>query len=139
MEAGRSRLTVFFESPFWVAVYEREWGGSYQAAKVTFGAEPRDGEVYDFFLRTYRHLEFSPALPGRIPAEGGGNPKRLQREIRKQIGQSGVGTKAQQALKLQQEQGRQARKERTRAQREEAERLRYEQRRLKQKEKHRGH
>jgi len=139
MEAGKARLTVLFEDPFWAAVYEREWGGSYQVAKVTFGSEPREGEVYDYFLRHFRHLEFSPALPGVIGRGESKNPKRRQREIQKQLGQSGVGTKAQQALKLQQERGRQAQKERKRVQREEAARLRYERRRQKQKEKHRGH
>lgn len=139
MEAGKARLTVWFEAPFWVAVYEREWGGSYQAAKVTFGAEPREGEIYDYFLRQFRHLAFSPILPGVIGRGESKNPKRRQREIQKQLGQSGAGTKAQQALSLQREQGKQDRKECKRTRREEAARLRYERHRQKQKEKHRGH
>lgn len=36
--------------------------------------------------------------------ETGRNPKRVQREVRKQVQNSGIGTKSQQALKLQQEQ-----------------------------------
>ena len=36
--------------------------------------------------------------------EVGRNPKRVQREVRKQIQNTGIGTKSQQALKLQQEQ-----------------------------------
>ena len=36
--------------------------------------------------------------------EAGRNPKRVQREVRKQVQNTGIGTKSQQALKLQQEQ-----------------------------------
>lgn len=38
-------LTVFFEGPFWVCVLERSDGKTLSAAKVTFGAEPKDAEV----------------------------------------------------------------------------------------------
>ena len=38
---GYSSLTVFFEDPFWVGVYERTDGGRYEACKITFGAEPK--------------------------------------------------------------------------------------------------
>ena len=37
-------------------------------------------------------------------SEAGRNPKRVQREVRKQVQNTGIGTKSQQALKLQQEQ-----------------------------------
>lgn len=33
-------LTVFFEEPFWVGVFERLENGRITASKVTFGAEP---------------------------------------------------------------------------------------------------
>ena len=35
------KLTVFFEEPFWVGVFERIENGKLSAAKVTFGAEPK--------------------------------------------------------------------------------------------------
>lgn len=38
------------------------------------------------------------------------NAKRLKREVRKQIANMGAGTKSQQALKFQHEQGKQERK-----------------------------
>lgn len=34
-------LTVFFEDPFWVGVFEYVEGSRLSASKVTFGAEPR--------------------------------------------------------------------------------------------------
>ena len=48
MDTGR--LTVFFEGPFWVGVFERISDGKLSACKVIFGAEPRDCEVWDFIL-----------------------------------------------------------------------------------------
>lgn len=36
-----ARLTILFEDTFWTGLYERECGGTYEAAKITFGAEPR--------------------------------------------------------------------------------------------------
>ena len=45
----QSALTVFFESPFWVGVYERTDGDRYEVCKITFGAEPKDYAVWEFF------------------------------------------------------------------------------------------
>ena len=46
-------LTVLFEQPFWIGILERSGERRYEACKITFGAEPRDAEVYDFLLRNY--------------------------------------------------------------------------------------
>ena len=40
MDKVIGRLTVFFEDPFWIGVFERIENGRLSAAKVTFGAEP---------------------------------------------------------------------------------------------------
>ena len=62
----------------------------------------------------------------------------MQREVKKQVQETGIGTKSQQALKLQQEQSKQARREKSREQRlAEAERM-FELKQQKKKEKHRG-
>ena len=50
---ARSTLTVFFENPFWVGVYERVDGDRYEVCKITFGAETKDYEVYDFQAEQY--------------------------------------------------------------------------------------
>ena len=57
------KLTVFFEEPFWVGVFERIEDGKLSVAKVTFGAEPKDSEVYDFISKHYYSLRYSPAVP----------------------------------------------------------------------------
>jgi NADP-reducing hydrogenase subunit HndD len=56
------KLSVFFDEPFWVGVFERIEDGKLSVAKVTFGAEPKDYEVYDFVLKHYYNLQFSPAV-----------------------------------------------------------------------------
>ena len=38
-------LTVYFDAPFWVGVFERMEDGRLSVCKVTFGAEPKDYEV----------------------------------------------------------------------------------------------
>lgn len=103
------KLSVFFEEPFWVGVFEIIEDGRTSVAKVTFGTEPKDYEVYEFILKHYYNLQFSPAVEAAA-AEKHINPKRMQREIKKQIANIGIGTKSQQALKFQHEQFKTARK-----------------------------
>jgi hypothetical protein len=62
----------------------------------------------------------------------------MQRAITKQLHSQGLGTKSQQALKLQQEEGKLARKKQNRTQKEVVKEQRYEMRQQKRKEKHRG-
>lgn len=139
MEQTRSKLTIFFEDPFWVGLYERVYDGKYEVCKITFGAEPKETEVYEFFLDNWRRLRFSPSIEAADIEERRRNPKRLQREARRAVQSTGVGTKAQQALKLQQEQGKLSRFERSREQREAEAQRQFQLRTEKRKEKHRGH
>ena len=114
MDKVIGRLTVFFEDPFWIGVFERIENGRLSVAKVTFGAEPKEPEVLIYLLRHYYRLPFSPAVETAVkPAHR--NPKRAQREAGRQTAPIGIGTKSQQALQLQQEQNKQARKRRSRA------------------------
>ena len=137
MDKVSGRLTVFFEEPFWVGVFERISEGKLSVCKVTFGTEPKDYEVYDFILKNYYCLRFSPAVATDVK-EAGRNPKREQREVRKQMQNTGVGTKSQQALKLQQEQLKTERKIVNREQREAEKQRLFELKQKKRKEKHRG-
>lgn len=138
METAQARLTVLFEEPFWVGVFEREAGGRYCVCKVTFGAEPRDFEVYQYILDRWHTLAFSPALASPSPDERRINPKRRQRMLREQAS-GGVGTKAQQALQLQREQGKALRQSRAKQRREAEQERKYQLHQEKRKEKHRGH
>ena len=62
MSTSIGKLTVFFEEPFWVGVFERIENGKLSVSKVTFGAEPKDYEIYEFVLKNYNGLRFSPAI-----------------------------------------------------------------------------
>ena len=101
MDRYSGKLSVFFEDPFWVGVFERVENGKLSACKVTFGEEPKDYEVWEFVLKHYDQLKFSPSVDVVVRKEAV-NPKRMQREIRKQSA-AGIGTKSQQALQLQRE------------------------------------
>ena len=137
MDKVSGKLTVFFEDPFWVGVFERVSDGKLSVCKVTFGAEPKDYEVYDFVLKNYYWLRFSPAVATDVK-KAGRNPKRVQREVRKQVQNTGIGTKSQQALKLQQEQLKTERKIVSREQWETEKQRQFEVKQRKRKEKHRG-
>lgn len=137
MDKVSGKLTVFFEEPFWVGVFERVSDGKLSVCKVTFGAEPKDYEIYDFVLKNYYRLRFSPAVATDVK-EASRNPKRVQREVRKQIQNTGIGTKSQQALKLQQEQLKIERRTVSREKREAEKQRQFELKQKKRKEKHRG-
>ena len=130
-------VKIFFEDPFWIGVFERISDGKMSVCKVTFGAEPKDYEVKDFILKNYTRLRFSPAVAAAVK-EQTPNPKRMQREVRRQLQNTGIGTKAQQALKLQQEQFKTERKTFSREQKEAEKQWQFELKQQKKKEKHRG-
>ncbi|WP_343208661.1 YjdF family protein [Anaerolentibacter hominis] len=130
-------VRVIFEEPFWIGIAECIADGKLSVCKVTFGAEPRDYEVYDFFLKHYFQLPFSPAVKTAVKAQHT-NPKRLRREAQKQTKDTGMGTKSQQTLKLWQEQNKTERRIISREQKEAEELLKFRMKQQKKKEKHRG-
>ncbi len=134
----QSRLTILFEAPFWIGLYERIEHGRYEVCKITFGAEPKDYEVYEFLLRNWHKLKFSPPIQAEAAMERKTNPKRVQREIQSQLQDKGIGTKAQQALKLQHEQSKLERRTRSREQKEAEKDRQFAIRQEKKKAKHRG-
>lgn len=138
MDKVIGKQTVFFEDPFWVGVFERIENGKLSAAKVTFGAEPKDYEVQEYIQKCYYSLQFSPAV-ATVVKEKKKNPKMMQRDAKKQMQENGIGTKSQQALKLQQEQNKQERKRRSREQKELDKQRMFELKQQKKREKHKGH
>ena len=81
----KASLTVYFEDPFWVGVFERIEEGKLSVCKVTFGAEPKDYDVLDFVLHHYYELAFSPAIEietrqaAEIQKEGAEMPESIWR------------------------------------------------------------
>ena len=84
-------VKVFFEEPFWIGVVERTSEEGLRVCKVTFGAEPKDCQVAEFFLEHYYRLRFSPAVEAVVRVERL-NPKRMQREAHRQVQEAGIGT-----------------------------------------------
>ena len=138
MQKNEAKLTVFFDPPFWVAVYERVTDDQLEVCKVVFGSEPKDYEVYDYFLKNWHLLRFSPPVRADATQDSRINPKRMQRAIQKQLDATGIGTKSQQALQLQHEEGKTARKKKGRLQKEEEQQRKFELRQQKRKRKHKG-
>ena len=138
MDKVSSKLTVYFEDSFWVGVFERIEAGKLSVAKVTFGTEPKDYEIQKYIQKYYISLQYSPAVDTVVRSVKK-NPKKMQRDVKKQMQETGIGTKSQQALKLQQEQKKQDRKVKSREKRE-ADALRmFELKQRKKREKHKGH
>ena len=130
-------LTVYFDEPFWVGIFERCDNGRLSVCKVTFGAEPKEQEIYEFVLRHFTELRFSQEvdIKQRKTAD---NPKRRQRNARKQMERSGVGTKSQMALQMQLEQNKLERKVKTREQKLAEKQRLFEIKQQKKREKHKG-
>ncbi|EEA91297.1 hypothetical protein COLSTE_00439 [Collinsella stercoris DSM 13279] len=133
-----STLTVYHDGQFWVGLAEHVEDGTYDVARIVFGAKPSDEEILRFVVNKWAKLSFfgDDSAEASKPAK---NPKRRAREASRALKQPAMGTKAQQALANQREtlkwESAQARSQR-RADEAEA---RFEQRKLKRKRKHRGH
>ena len=138
MDKASGKLTVYFEEAFWIGVFERIEDGKLSVVKVTFGAEPKDYEVQEYIRKHYSSLKFSPAVD-TVVKDMKRNPKKMQRKAKKQMQETGVGTKSQQALKLQQEQNKQERKKRSHQKKEAEKKRMFELKQQKKREKHKGH
>ena len=98
----------------------------------------KSGISYLSIIKHYRELKFSPAVEVRLKKTAD-NPKRRQRNAVKQMQNTGIGTKSQQALQKQREEMKVERRE-NRKELWEAERQRYyDLKQQKKREKHKGH
>jgi hypothetical protein len=132
------KLTVYFEDPFWVGVFEREDETGYRVSRVVFGPEPTDAELYAYIQQEFANLNFGEPIQNQIKIVRKKNFKRMQREVRKEVYEEGVGTKAQQAMKLNMALNKKERHVKSREELEKEKALKFEMRQEKKKEKHRG-
>ncbi|MDD7794811.1 YjdF family protein [Clostridium sp. 'White wine YQ'] len=133
------KLTVYFQDPFWVGVFEKSEGDKLSVARVVFGSEPKDYEVYEYILRNYNALKFSISLQVEKEIARVINPKRLQRKLKKEIQEKGIGTKAQEVMKLQYETQKEERRHRRKEYRKEIEEEKFIKKQEKKKQKKKGH
>lgn len=134
-----STLTVYHDGQFWVGVVEHVEDGMIRVARVVFGAEPSNEEVYTWVLERWSSLRLSaeaePVGPrvGRLP----GNPKRRARETAKAMHRRGASTASQLTLARERERAKGEARSARRSSREQEERERWEFRREKRRRRHR--
>ena len=135
------RFTVLFNDPFWIGVLEVEQDQRLYAATHIFGSEPSDQEVYEFVSCDLLILQtrMTVGVPVETNPSRRTNPKRVQREVRQQVARQGLATKAQEAMRLQIELGKQTRQQATREERDAKREHKREMARARARDRHRGH
>ena len=140
MEQIQVTLTVCFEEPFWIGVCECVSKEKIQAKKIIFGAEPQMQELLQMVQQQwYQRIQFGTGVSISHKQTIYKNPKRMQREIKKQTKLCGIGTKAQQALQAEREAQKTMRKQKSKAEKQAEQKQKFLQKQQKKKEKHRGH
>lgn len=133
------KLTVFYESPYWVGIFEEVDGDCLVSARVVFGPEPKDYEVYDWIMKNYYKLKFTAPLSVMEKVDKRINPKRLQRQISKEQAHRGVSTKAMEAIRLEREKNKLEKKSRNKHRKEAEAKRKFNLKQEKKKEKKKGH
>ena len=132
-------FTVFFDDPFWAGLFESRDEGTVKYARVVFGKEPTDAEVYQYLLNNFTRLKFTESLPAAEERKPVKNPKRRQREANRELHNDTGVKKSWEAARLATEQGQKKKKrEDKKALKEEQNNLKLRLKQEKRKEKHRG-
>lgn len=136
------KLSVLFEDPFWIALIEDERDGLLYAARHVFGSEPSSEELYEF-IRSPDYSKLVEGMTVGLPTNQKSNgkrinPKRRQRQIRREKERVGVSSQSQEVMRLQQEQNQKERKTTSKIERDTKRQYKRELAKQKRKEKHRG-
>ena len=132
------KIRVLFEEPFYIGIFEKVENNKVYVAKVTFGKEPKEKELNVYLNENYYKLKWQ--LSDETYKENEiKNPKRKQREARKEMLKKTVGTKSQNAINKQYEESKVFNKKKAREDKEILDKLKYELKQKKKKEKHKGH
>ena len=137
MKKISGKLTVFFENPFWVGIFENFENDNLSVCKVTFGSEPKEYEIYDFILKKFYNLRFSNEMKSNF-REKAKNPKWRQREIKKELQSKKFLKKSEEILKLQYEENKKERKVKTKQEKELEKQRKFLLKQEKKKQKHKG-
>ena len=137
MKKISGKLTVFFENPFWVGIFENFENDNLSVCKVTFGSEPKEYEIYDFILKKFYNLRFSNEMKSNFSKKIK-NPKRRQREIKKELQSKKSLKKSEEILKLQYKENKKERKIKTKEEKEAEKQRKFLLKQKKKKQKHKG-
>ncbi len=135
------KLSILFESPFWIGLLELERDGLLYATRHVFGSEPSSENVYEFILSVqYRILidHMTVGLPIDSAKKRRINPKRLQRQIKREKEQAGIANQSREVMRLQQEENKKERCSISQAERAAKRNYQRELAKNKRKQKHRG-
>lgn len=133
-----STLTLYHDGQFWVGIVEHVENGKLGVARIVFGAEPSDEEIFEFVVNRWEKLSFyGNKEPNKSKVAK--NPKRRMREAAKTLSEPAMSTKAQQALSEQREPMKELSAQHRRLKRQEKKQERFELREAKRKQKRRGH
>lgn len=94
MDEIKTKLTVYFESSFYVGVVERQYKNTFEICKTTFGKEPTDNEVYEFYNAYYSRLKFYRVDNFKSNVKTSVNPKRIKRIVAKEMKKKSISTKS---------------------------------------------
>ncbi|MDO6572938.1 DUF2992 family protein [Staphylococcus pasteuri] len=133
-------LSVFHDGQFYVGLVEYKAGSKSKFAKFTFGTEPDDEEIF-YFIETYllSIIEKTKTSVTTKKKKRKVNPKRLQRQVAKEQKMPKDFTKAQIAIKEEQELNKKLSKKRSKAKKDFTKERKRQIKKNKAKEKHKGH
>lgn len=134
MDTSSITLTVFFEDPFWVGIFERVSNGGLSVVRIVFGAMPKENEIYELIQKKFAKLNFD----FKTDIVKKNSPKKLKRVAQKQMKKVGVATKSQIALKMQLEANKIVRRKISKEEKEIKRQYKFDLRQQKRKEKHKG-
>ncbi|MFD3449465.1 YjdF family protein [Microbacteriaceae bacterium 4G12] len=102
------KLTVYHDGQFFVGLIEVIAENNLKVYRHVFGKEPKDQEVLDFVKMDLqplieKHVQSGVSIQKEKEEPKKINPKRLQRKVSKELKQSGLSTKSQEALKAENE------------------------------------
>ncbi len=142
MEQSTIKVTVLFENPFFVAIFERNDDKGYAVARQVFGDEPSDPELYEFVASHFYVLNFSKPNNNIKLIIKRKNFKRISREVRQEVKKHvsvKKESKAQEALRLELEAHKKLKKKISKAAKEAHLQRKFDLRQEKKKKKMRGH
>ncbi|MBM7644181.1 hypothetical protein JOD45_000372 [Scopulibacillus daqui] len=134
-------LTIYYDGQFWVGIIEIREGSRLKAYRHVFGAEPSDAEVLEFVNSRLLSIIQNSGQDGvkvNNKTQKKINPKRLQRQVAKEMKKQGISTKAQEAIKADFEKRKQESQLRHKEHREALKEKKWEMKRQKAKQKHKG-